>query len=174
MCLAPGKRPQGPQKQTWSHLDRQFKSLGTCSAVQNGEAGPQRSNLLTLWIMERSTDRRATARPHMPKAGPLLPESKVLSMKATLLSTKEGGNVDCGDKVDWICSRASVLIPSTHSNHLRSEVTQSCLTLCNPMNCRLPGSSVHGNFQARILKWVTISFSGDLPGPGIEPRSSAL
>ena len=36
---------------------------------------------------------------------------------------------------------------------------QSCLTLCNPMNCSLPGSSVHGIFQARILEWVAISFS---------------
>ena len=35
----------------------------------------------------------------------------------------------------------------------------SCLTLCNLMDCGLPGSSVHGIFQARILKWVAISFS---------------
>ena len=40
-----------------------------------------------------------------------------------------------------------------------SLVTQSCLTLCNPMDCRLPGSSVHGIFQARVLEWVAISFS---------------
>ena len=40
-----------------------------------------------------------------------------------------------------------------------SEVTQSCLTLCDPMYCSLPGSSVHGIFQARILEWVPISFS---------------
>ena len=39
------------------------------------------------------------------------------------------------------------------------EVTQSCLTLCKPMDCSLPGSSVHGIFQARILEWVAISFS---------------
>ena len=37
--------------------------------------------------------------------------------------------------------------------------TQSCPTLCDPMNCSLPGSSVHGILQAKILKWVTISFS---------------
>ena len=41
----------------------------------------------------------------------------------------------------------------------RSEVTQSCLTLCNPMDCSLPGSSVHGTFQAKILEWVAIFFS---------------
>ena len=40
-----------------------------------------------------------------------------------------------------------------------SEVTQSSPTFCNPMDCSLPGSSVHGIFQARILEWVAISFS---------------
>ena len=38
-------------------------------------------------------------------------------------------------------------------------VPQSCLTLCDPMDCSLPGSSVHGIFQARILVWVAIPFS---------------
>ena len=36
-----------------------------------------------------------------------------------------------------------------------SEVAQSCLTLRDPMDCSLPGSSVHGIFQARVLEWVT-------------------
>ena len=39
-----------------------------------------------------------------------------------------------------------------------SEVAQSCPTLCHPMDCSLPGSSVHGIFQARILEWIVISF----------------
>ena len=56
-----------------------------------------------------------------------------------------------------------------------SEVTQWCLTLCDPMDCSLSGSSVHGIFQARVLEWIAISFSpGDLPDPGIEPGSPAL
>ena len=38
-------------------------------------------------------------------------------------------------------------------------VPQSCLTLCNPMNCNPPGSSIHGILQARILEWVAIPFS---------------
>ena len=41
----------------------------------------------------------------------------------------------------------------------RSEVTQPCLNLCVPMDCSLPGSSIHGIFQARIWEWVAISFS---------------
>ena len=40
-----------------------------------------------------------------------------------------------------------------------SEVAQSCLTLCYPVDCSPPGSSVHGILQARILEWVAISFS---------------
>ena len=40
-----------------------------------------------------------------------------------------------------------------------SEVTQSCLTLSNPMECSLPGSSVHGILQARVLEWGAIAFS---------------
>ena len=40
-----------------------------------------------------------------------------------------------------------------------SEVTQSCLTLCDPMDCSLPGSSLHGSLQARVLEWGAISFS---------------
>ena len=38
-------------------------------------------------------------------------------------------------------------------------ITQSCLTLCDPMDCSPPGSSVHGIFQARILEWIAIFFS---------------
>ena len=38
-------------------------------------------------------------------------------------------------------------------------VTKSCLTLSNPMDCSLPGSSVHGIFQARVLEWGAIAFS---------------
>ena len=40
-----------------------------------------------------------------------------------------------------------------------SEVSQSCPTLRDPMNCSLPGSSAHGILQARILEWVAIAFS---------------
>ena len=36
---------------------------------------------------------------------------------------------------------------------------QSCLTLCNPMDCSLPGSSIHGIFQATVLEWGAIAFS---------------
>ena len=51
-----------------------------------------------------------------------------------------------------------------------SEVAQSCLTLCDPMVCSLPGSSVHGILQARVLEWVAISFSGG----SSQPRDQTL
>ena len=41
-----------------------------------------------------------------------------------------------------------------------SEVTQSCPTLSNPMDCSPSGSSVHGIFQARVLEWDAVAFSG--------------
>ena len=41
----------------------------------------------------------------------------------------------------------------------KSEVAQSCLTLSDPMDCSLPGSSIHGIFQARVLEWGAIAFS---------------
>ena len=50
----------------------------------------------------------------------------------------------------------------------------SCWTLCDPMDCSPPGSSVHGILQAGIVEWVAIPSPGDLPSPGIKPRSPAL
>ena len=45
-----------------------------------------------------------------------------------------------------------------------SDVAQSCPTLSNPMDCSLPGSSVHGIFQPRVLEWGAIAFSEETPG----------
>ena len=47
-----------------------------------------------------------------------------------------------------------------YQNHLtHTQVAQSCPTLCDPMDCSPPGSSVHGIIQARILEWVAVYFS---------------
>ena len=48
---------------------------------------------------------------------------------------------------------------NVHKQESESEVTRSCLILCDPMDCSLPGSSIHGIFQARTMEWVAISFS---------------
>ena len=50
-----------------------------------------------------------------------------------------------------------------------SEVAQSCLTLSDPMDCSPRGSSVHGIFQARVLEWGAIAFSGDIRDKGSIP-----
>ena len=55
-----------------------------------------------------------------------------------------------------------------------SEVAQSCPILCDPMDGSLPRSSVHGIFQARVLEWIAISFSGRPSRLRDWPRSSAL
>ena len=59
---------------------------------------------------------------------------------------------------------------------MKVKVTQLCPTLCDPMDCSLPGSSVHGILQATILEQVAGSLpsAGDLPNPGTEPRSPVL
>ena len=52
-----------------------------------------------------------------------------------------------------------------------AKLLQSRPTLCNPMDCSLPGSCVHGILQARILEWVACLPPGNLPKPGMEPAS---
>ena len=69
--------------------------------------------------------------------------------------------------IDWLCDLEQVdtlselyfSLLTYMVNKMKSEVTQSCPTLCNPMDCSLPCSSVHGVFQARVLVWIAISFS---------------
>ena len=63
------------------------------------------------------------------------------------------------DTLSWCCSICC------------RSVAQSCQSLCDPMDCSPPGSSVHGTLQARILECVAMPFSRDRPHPGIEPGS---
>ena len=51
------------------------------------------------------------------------------------------------------------IVYKKHAAAIAAKSLQSCLTLCNPMDCSLPGSSIHGIFQARVLEWVAIAFS---------------
>ena len=59
--------------------------------------------------------------------------------------------------------------PHTCCTH--AKLLQLCLTQCDPMNSSLPGSSVHGILQARILELVAMPFSRHLPNTGIKPES---
>ena len=59
-----------------------------------------------------------------------------------------------------VCLVKAMVFPVVmHGCEKETEVTQSCPTLCDPMDCSLPGSSVHGIFQAIVLEWIAISFS---------------
>ena len=75
-----------------------------------------------------------------------------------------------------MATHSSVLawrIPGTEEpGGLQSMVSR--LTLCDPMGCSLPGSSIHGILQARILEWVATPSPGNLASPGIECRCPAL
>ena len=51
------------------------------------------------------------------------------------------------------------------TSYIVSEVAQSCPTLCDPVDCGSPGSSVHAILQARILEWIAISFSREFSQP---------
>ena len=75
-----------------------------------------------------------------------------------------GGSILKSYKIEVFCYRVlSLVLPKTC--YWQSDLTiswsevQSCPTLCDPMDCSLPGFSIHGIFQARILEWVAISFS---------------
>ena len=52
---------------------------------------------------------------------------------------------------------------------MHAKLLWSCPTLCNPMDCNTPRSSVHGILQARLLERIAMPFSRDLPDPGMEP-----
>ena len=57
---------------------------------------------------------------------------------------------------------------------VKVKVAQPCSSLCDPMDCSLPRSSVHGILQSRILEWELFPSPGDLPNPGSELGSPAL
>ena len=83
---------------------------------------------------------------------------------------------------DWLGSLSALKSQSHQSIQLALPqikstevlVTQFCLTLCDPMDCSLPGSSVHRILQAKILEWVVFPSPGHLPNPGIEPGLSCI
>ena len=88
--------------------------------------------------------------------------AKSLQSCLTLCDPIDGS---CGDPCPWDSSGKNTEVGCHFLlQHMKvkseSEVAQSCPTLSDPMDCSLPGSSVHGIFQARVLEWVAIAFSG--------------
>ncbi|KAI4548550.1 hypothetical protein MG293_000880 [Ovis ammon polii] len=78
--------------------------------------------------------------------------------------TKGSAALYFGSTYEWVEVRTFVSLSLVQS-------LESGLTLCDPVDCSLPGSSVHGILQARILEWVAIPSTRDLPDSGIEPAS---
>ena len=64
-----------------------------------------------------------------------------------------------GTKLDWDKKDCNQLINYYSKPAAAAKLLQSCPTLRNPVDCSLPGSSIHGVFQARVLEWVAIAFS---------------
>ena len=62
-------------------------------------------------------------------------------------------------KCNYLCSGSTNTLAYVLCGAMLCLVSPSCLTLCNPMGCNLPGCSVHGILQARILEWVAMPFS---------------
>ena len=81
------------------------------------------------------------------------------------------------ETIPWECQAQTISQNSVKlwiKHNIDSEVAQSCLTLCEPMDCSPPGSSVHVIFQARILEWVAISFSRGSSRPRDRTRVSRI
>ena len=97
-------------------------------------------------------------------------ESKVLILEWVAIASSKGSSrnrnqthISCGSCIGrWILYHGD-------NSESESEVAQSCPTLCDPMDCTLPGSSVPGIFQARVLEWGAISFKNLLRKETKEP-----
>ena len=75
-------------------------------------------------------------------------QGKKKERKRKIKNLRSGSGLFTGTDPMWLLSASWMVCVSL--------VAQACPTLCNPMDCSLPGSSVHGVFQARILEWVAI------------------
>ena len=68
----------------------------------------------------------------------------------------------------------TIAVNAIFESESESEVAQSCLTFCDPIDCSLPGSFVHGIFQAIVLEWIAISFSRGSSQPRARTRVSRI
>ena len=137
-----------------------------------------KSALLFFSVEERLANYGLRAKKNCPMSGPASRASVELSLHAVcgcVLTTEvemSGGNTDTGPT-----GRAPSGVYGTLTNScsgtlkVKVKVAQSCPTLCSPMGCNLPVSSVHGILQARNWSELPWPPPGDLPYSGIEPTS---
>ena len=88
---------------------------------------------------------------HLKQDSKQMRDSKQMSFLGTRKEKEKQGR--CGH----MCVKCNYVYLLYMPVHVR--VAQLCLTLCDPMDCSLPGSFVHGIFQARVLEWGAIAFS---------------
>ena len=96
-----------------------------------------------------------------PELSTLWAHNKYLTGIALLITIEEPGGLQSYGVTKSQMWLHDFLFTSLQTIHwfLPIFVAQSCPTLCDPMDCSLSGSSVHGIFQARVLEWIAISFS---------------
>ena len=125
---------------TWLHVER------SSASPTRGENSPVPSRL-DFW-----DDMMLTARSSAPTSRPEKARVSCAASAAALCSLRWG--CPRNHRLFLLCARS---------------VAQSCPTLCFPLDCGPPGSSVHGILQARTLVWVAISYSGIFPTQGSNP-----
>ena len=89
-----------------------------------------------------------------------------------LLAPQQVGSLGPSIKPLSLALQGGFLTNGPLGNLLEREVSQSCLALCNPMDCSLPGSSIYGIFQARVLEWGASAFSRGNSRPGDQTQWS--
>ena len=160
------------------------KTLGWVEASQRKIQTPLLCNSFSTWCSRLLAENRVTLRLVTHLKNSLLHFLKKSWEKRVGLSTKGMLNLPWESREKGIfyhCLKWEYkqILSTTFTHPSRRAwkkelVTQPYLTLCNPLDCSLPGSSVHGIIQASIWVGWHVPLQGNLPNPGIEPRSPAL
>ena len=117
--------------------------------VWNEAVGPQRGQVVNLPFPWPTAPVKGLPGSGWVRSYAPLPSKPIMVLRA---QDQRG----CGLQIYPPCVQAQGTAPP---KKIRVKVVQSCPTLCNPIDCSPPGSSVHGILQARILEWIAIPFS---------------
>ena len=152
MLIAPLRAAFQNRLFTVTHMFSQLseKVLGSVNPSLCLERLPSARGFLphVFWTPEVWLQTRCQSRPCLP-------------IREVTMSSRQTSN--CAGVCVCLCA-----CRHTHTHVRACLVTQSCLTLCNPMDRSLPDSSVHGILQSKILEWVSMPSPGYSPNPGIK------
>ena len=132
--------------------NKEINNINSCSSrhIYDGPGTVTSTLPMLSQCLHSSSLRWVPKQPHLKEKPPMIREGKKLAQGHTAreaavqfgLKPRQSGSIAC------------------MFHHLLSHaVAQSCPTLCDPTDCSLPGSPVHGTFQVRILEWIAISSS---------------